>query len=239
MVQRNDGEGGVERPGGLEELNALDAAAILGRGVDRSDLIASTAQLGGELATTRADLEHVDRRCWQAAANEGQNVGGEHETILGHGEPPVRCSFKQRLGKPSVASSPSLGAARGYPCRMATVCPRDATEMVEVERSGVRIDACPTCRGVFLDRGELDRVLERERRGVEEVDRDDEEFMREVTGQGHGRGHEREVTGQGHEREHGRERYGFDAQTAQRLFEDYRSHKKQHKRKSLLNELLG
>ena len=131
----------------------------------------------------------------------------------------------------------SLSATRGYPCRMATVCPRDATEMVEVERSGVRIDACPTCRGVFLDRGELDRVLEHERRGVEEVDRDDEEFMREVTGQGHGRGHE--VTGQGHERDHGRERYGFDAQTAQRLFEDYRSHKKQHKRKSLLGELLG
>ncbi len=60
-----------------------------------------------------------------------------------------------------------------------------------------------------------------------------------MTGQGHGREHEHEVTGQGHEREHGRERYGFDAQTAQRLFEDYRSHKKQHKRKSLLSELLG
>ena len=35
--------------------------------------------------------------------------------------------------------------------------------MVEIERSGVRIDACRNCRGVFLDRGELDKVIERER----------------------------------------------------------------------------
>ena len=40
-------------------------------------------------------------------------------------------------------------------------CPRDGSELVEVERSGVRIDACPTCRGVWLDRGELDKVIER------------------------------------------------------------------------------
>jgi Zn-finger nucleic acid-binding protein len=29
------------------------------------------------------------------------------------------------------------------------------------ERSGVEIDYCPTCRGVWLDRGELDRIIER------------------------------------------------------------------------------
>jgi Zn-finger nucleic acid-binding protein len=30
------------------------------------------------------------------------------------------------------------------------------------ERQGVEIDFCPKCRGVWLDRGELDKILERE-----------------------------------------------------------------------------
>jgi Zn-finger nucleic acid-binding protein len=29
------------------------------------------------------------------------------------------------------------------------------------ERSGIEIDYCPTCRGVWLDRGELDKLIER------------------------------------------------------------------------------
>tara|TARA_Y100000815_G_scaffold43143_2_gene35602 strand:- start:404 stop:613 length:210 start_codon:yes stop_codon:yes gene_type:complete len=29
------------------------------------------------------------------------------------------------------------------------------------ERSGVEIDYCPNCRGVWLDRGELDKIIER------------------------------------------------------------------------------
>jgi len=38
-------------------------------------------------------------------------------------------------------------------------CP-DAT-LVLAERQGVEIDYCPQCRGVWLDRGELDKILER------------------------------------------------------------------------------
>lgn len=30
------------------------------------------------------------------------------------------------------------------------------------ERQGIEIDFCPKCRGVWLDRGELDKILERE-----------------------------------------------------------------------------
>lgn len=33
--------------------------------------------------------------------------------------------------------------------------------LVMADRSGVEIDHCPTCRGVWLDRGELDKILER------------------------------------------------------------------------------
>ncbi|MEL6620794.1 MAG: zf-TFIIB domain-containing protein [Pseudomonadota bacterium] len=40
-------------------------------------------------------------------------------------------------------------------------CPVDGTALVITDRSGVEIDYCPTCRGVWLDRGELDKIIER------------------------------------------------------------------------------
>jgi Zn-finger nucleic acid-binding protein len=42
-------------------------------------------------------------------------------------------------------------------------CPADCdTTLVMAERQGVEIDYCPTCRGVWLDRGELDKIIERD-----------------------------------------------------------------------------
>ena len=40
-------------------------------------------------------------------------------------------------------------------------CPTDGATLVMSERSGIEIDYCPTCRGVWLDRGELDKIIER------------------------------------------------------------------------------
>lgn len=40
-------------------------------------------------------------------------------------------------------------------------CPHCAVPLAIAERSGVEIDYCPQCRGVWLDRGELDKILER------------------------------------------------------------------------------
>ncbi len=40
-------------------------------------------------------------------------------------------------------------------------CPTDGTTLTMSERSGIEIDYCPTCRGVWLDRGELDKILDR------------------------------------------------------------------------------
>ncbi|MGI9822032.1 zf-TFIIB domain-containing protein [Agromyces sp. Marseille-Q5079] len=40
-------------------------------------------------------------------------------------------------------------------------CPNDGAVLVMSERSGIEIDYCPTCRGVWLDRGELDKIIER------------------------------------------------------------------------------
>ena len=43
----------------------------------------------------------------------------------------------------------------------AMLCPIDRTTLVMSERQGIEIDYCPSCRGVWLDRGELDKILER------------------------------------------------------------------------------
>jgi uncharacterized protein len=40
-------------------------------------------------------------------------------------------------------------------------CPLDQTTLTIADRQGIEIDFCPTCRGVWLDRGELDKLIER------------------------------------------------------------------------------
>jgi Zn-finger nucleic acid-binding protein len=55
------------------------------------------------------------------------------------------------------------------------LCPVDSTELRRIERSGVHVDACPSCRGIWLDRGELDKIVARE--GA-----DDDDFEREIGG---------------------------------------------------------
>jgi Zn-finger nucleic acid-binding protein len=59
-------------------------------------------------------------------------------------------------------------------------CPNCDARLVEIERSDVLIDACPSCRGVWLDRGELDKILVKERQ-LSAGD-PDEDFFREMEG---------------------------------------------------------
>ena len=40
-------------------------------------------------------------------------------------------------------------------------CPNDGQALAMTTREGIEIDYCPTCRGVWLDRGELDKIIER------------------------------------------------------------------------------
>jgi Zn-finger nucleic acid-binding protein len=40
-------------------------------------------------------------------------------------------------------------------------CPIDESVLSVSSRDGVEIDFCPQCRGVWLDRGELDKIIER------------------------------------------------------------------------------
>ncbi|MFC5529037.1 zf-TFIIB domain-containing protein [Cohnella yongneupensis] len=44
----------------------------------------------------------------------------------------------------------------------------EGTRMREVEKNGILIDICPSCKGVWLDRGELDKLMQ----GVQEVRQD-------------------------------------------------------------------
>lgn len=57
----------------------------------------------------------------------------------------------------------------------ATICPSCSGPLVEIERSGILIDACRQCRGIWLDRGELDKLVAAERAS-------DDDFLREVRG---------------------------------------------------------
>ncbi len=40
-------------------------------------------------------------------------------------------------------------------------CPVCRTSLALADRQGIEIDYCPQCRGVWLDRGELDKIIER------------------------------------------------------------------------------
>jgi uncharacterized protein len=44
----------------------------------------------------------------------------------------------------------------------ALTCPKCGGEMRNYERNGVHVDQCTECRGIFLDRGELDRLIDAE-----------------------------------------------------------------------------
>ena len=83
-------------------------------------------------------------------------------------------------------------------------CPVDGTTLAMADRQGVEIDYCPQCRGVWLDRGELDKLIDREagasappprerEREPERRYRDDDDDDRHFGG--HGGGHKKKRKG--------------------------------------------
>jgi hypothetical protein len=70
-------------------------------------------------------------------------------------------------------------------------CPVCNVDLLVNERQGVEIDYCPKCRGVWLDRGELDKLIERSasfsvRKERDYDDDDDYKYYREGYGAGSG-----------------------------------------------------
>jgi Zn-finger nucleic acid-binding protein len=49
-------------------------------------------------------------------------------------------------------------------------------DLVMSDRQGIEIDYCPKCRGVWLDRGELDKIIERSDRNDDDDDDDDRRY---------------------------------------------------------------
>lgn len=66
------------------------------------------------------------------------------------------------------------------------LCPNCNEGMREVERQDVHIDVCPKCRGVWLDRGELDKLLHSAREVDADYHREREAWGRYAEGGGHG-----------------------------------------------------
>ena len=58
-------------------------------------------------------------------------------------------------------------------------CPRCNVSLEVSQRQGVEIDKCPSCRGVWLDRGELDKIINRYERFDDDDDRDDDDRYRD------------------------------------------------------------
>jgi Zn-finger nucleic acid-binding protein len=57
---------------------------------------------------------------------------------------------------------------------MSKFCPEDrVTALIIVERNGIEIDYCPACRGVWLERGELEKLLETDARMTKQGQRAD------------------------------------------------------------------
>lgn len=70
-------------------------------------------------------------------------------------------------------------------------CPTDATTLVMSERSGIEIDYCPSCRGVWLDRGELDKIIERSLQQLPAQQPVQQPAQSQYRQPGYGQGHDR------------------------------------------------
>src|ERR671923_114334 len=53
------------------------------------------------------------------------------------------------------------------------LCPSCMVELTIAERQGVELDYCPQCRGVWLERGELDKIIDRSQAFTQTRDHDD------------------------------------------------------------------
>jgi uncharacterized protein len=77
---------------------------------------------------------------------------------------PCHPSFEEPKHNPPDSISASFGKTIFLMMKVSLSmnCPMcDGVSLVMSERSGVEIDYCPQCRGVWLDRGELDKIIEK------------------------------------------------------------------------------
>lgn len=91
------------------------------------------------------------------------------------------------------------------------MCPNCNVSMSQLKRSEIEVDMCPQCRGVWLDRGELEKLLDNERGVIDGARRgygDESRQPFEQSSSRHGDDHDRS----GHDKHGGsrRDRRGFN-----------------------------
>jgi Zn-finger nucleic acid-binding protein len=96
-----------------------------------------------------------------------------------------------------------MTSAAGMPCPVCRV------SLVMSERQGVEIDYCPQCRGVWLDRGELDKIIERSAQDASSAATVQQpSFSKPQYDQGHDRGYTQPY-GHGHQHGHPKRKKSF------------------------------
>jgi Zn-finger nucleic acid-binding protein len=96
-----------------------------------------------------------------------------------------------------------MTSAAGMPCPVCRV------SLVMSERQGVEIDYCPQCRGVWLDRGELDKIIERSAQDAPAAAPVQQpSFSKPQYDQGHDRGYAQPY-GHGHQHGHPKRKKSF------------------------------
>ena len=96
-----------------------------------------------------------------------------------------------------------MTSAAGMPCPVCRV------SLVMSERQGVEIDYCPQCRGVWLDRGELDKIIERSAQDLSSTAPVQQpSFLKPQYDQGHNPGYAQPY-GHGHQHGHPKRKKSF------------------------------
>jgi uncharacterized protein len=110
---------------------------------------------------------------------------------------------------------------------MSLQCPKCHNEMHQYERNGVVVDQCTECKGIFLDRGELEKLVKAENGWYGDDDRESRRSEPRYEAMYESRPRYEE-TPRSESRYDERRRYDDD---------DHYRHSKKHKRRSFLEEL--
>jgi hypothetical protein len=71
--------------------------------------------------------------------------------------------YFERQNRAAIEKLRAQKAAGTAPATPTMRCPRDGEALVERTDGGTGIDVCPKCEGIWLDKGELEKVAARER----------------------------------------------------------------------------
>jgi uncharacterized protein len=92
--------------------------------------------------------------------------------VAAHSVPKLASRFQPAWAPPPVSTPPPPPGTAVH-TRAAIACPRDQTPLRKDSRKGIEVDWCPHCKGVWLDHGELEKLIDQDSR-YHDDDNDDE-----------------------------------------------------------------